>query len=173
MYVQSSTSCPLQESAPISWVITWSNFIIAFEVKVSTADKKNAGTTNSLHLLVLGEKQTSRSFVFKNSSMKPKLQRGQTDTFQVALPPLGELRGIKVAHSPRESLRDIDGGGGGREGEGRGQRSMSWYLFQVVLMNVLDRTKYYFLCRKWVDSSASSEELRYTEISLSSTSEWK
>lgn len=127
-------------------------------MKVFTADKKGAGTSNSLYLMVVGEQLSSKVFVFKNSTRTPILQRGQTDSFQIATPPLGTLKAVKVAHYPRKKHRNA------KSALPEGDR---WFLFQVVLLNMLDKTKACFLCRQWVESSPSPQQLNYTEISLS------
>ena len=136
---------------------------VAFEVKVSTADKKGAGTLNSLYLTLVGEKGPSKAFLLKNTSKNPKFQRGQTDTFQVATPPLGSLKHIQVAHCPRKRHRNVESA----TQEGSSGSSSSWYLFQIVLTDLVERTKFYFLCRKWVESSPSPDKLNFTQISLS------
>ena len=132
----------------------------AYEVKVSTADKKNDGVSNSLYLVLVGDQLSSKTFSLKNSTKRPKLQRGQTDIFQVATPPLGILRSIRVAHCPRRRHRDAESAEVGNSGG-------SWYLFQIVLTNLQDRTRDYFLCRQWVEPSPSPHQLKYTEIPLS------
>ena len=138
------------------------SFPPAYEVKVSTADKKNAGTSNSLYLVLLGNKLSSKAFKFRNSTKHPLFQRGQTDTFQVATPPLGDLEAIKVAHCPRRRHRNAESADLEEPAcEGK------WFLFQVVLTNLQDKSKAHFLCRKWVESSPSPHELKYTEIPLS------
>ena len=71
-----------------------------------TADKKHAGTSNDLHLVVVGDQGVSREFVIRNSSRGPKFQRGQTDSFQVATPPLGQLTSVRVTHCPRKGRRE-------------------------------------------------------------------
>lgn len=133
----------------------------AYEVKVSTADKKNAGTTNSLYMMLVGTQHASKLFTFKNSSRCPILQRGQRDTFQVATPPLGDLKTVNVAHCPRKhrNAESAASETGGR-----------WFLFQMVLTNLKDRTKACFLCRQWVESSPSPNELNFTEVPISDKS---
>ena len=123
----------------------------AYEVKVSTADKKQAGTKNNLHLILTGEQGSSKPLTIKNHSM---FQRGQTDTFQIATPPLGKLKSIKIAHSPRK----------GRVHEGASE----WYLFQIVITCLSDVQKYSFLSRRWIPESSST--LHYIELTESSTS---
>lgn len=132
-------------------------FPAAYEVKIFTADKKGAGTSNSVYLVLVGEKKTSRVFTLKNSSRKPKFQRGQTDAFQLAVPTLGPLTHVHIAHCPRKKHR---------KATESAEEPSSWYLFQVVLMSVVERTKLYFLCRQWVSPSLSPEELNYTELAL-------
>ena len=60
--------------------------VTGYEVKVLTADKKQAGTGNNVHLVVVGEKGTSKEIVLKNSQREQKFQRGQTDSFQITIP---------------------------------------------------------------------------------------
>lgn len=128
---------------------------VAYEVKIVTADKKSAGTSNSLYLVIVAQ-DASKTYHFKNSSRAPRFQRGQTDTFQVATPPMGMPTSVKVAHCPRKTTReDVS--------------KSSWHLFQIVLTCLASRNKYYFSCRKWVESSQSSDHLNFTEISLSKT----
>ncbi len=131
----------------------------AFEAKVFTADKKNAGTAHSLYLVLVGDQRSSKVFAFKNSSRSPVLQRGQTDTFQLATPPLGALKAVNVAHCPRKRHRNAESA----SPEGRGS---SWFLFQIVLTKLEDKTKTCFLCRQWVESSPSPKELQYTQITI-------
>lgn len=129
---------------------------------VSTADKKNAGTANSLYLKLIGEEEASKVFTFKNSSRRPKLQRGQTDTFQVATPPLGVLQSISVAHCPRKWRNKARGD----TAESATLGSTPWYLFQVVLKSLLDGKRAFFLCRQWVEPSPSPQQLNFTEIPI-------
>jgi hypothetical protein len=131
----------------------------AYEVKVSTADKKNAGTTNSLYLVLVGTLLSSRLFTFKNSTRSPILQRGQSNTFQVAVPPLGDLKAINVAHCPRRKHRNTE--------SAPQDVADKWFLFQISLTNIKDRTRACFLCRQWVESSPSPKELNFTEIPVS------
>lgn len=131
---------------------------------MSTADKKSAGVSHSLYLILVGSDLSSKPFTLRNSSRHPKLQRGQTDVFQVATPPLGPLKSVKVAHCPRRRRRDPESA----ESEDLGN-SGSWYLFQVVLTNLQDKTKAHFLCRQWVEPSPAPNKLNYVEIPLSKT----
>ena len=130
----------------------------AYEVRVLTADKKNAGTRNSLYLMIVGDNKSSKVFTLKNSSRKPKLQRGQTDSFQVATFPLGTLNSVRVAHCPRRKHMDS---------EEENDDLSSWYLFKIVLIRLEDRTKFDFLCRQWIESSSLPSQLNFTEIHLS------
>lgn len=134
-------------------------FSAAYEVKVSTADKKNAGTTNSLYVVLVGTQLSSKLFTFKNSSRSPILQRGQSDTFQVATPPLGDLKAVSVAHCHRRKHRNAE--------SAPPEASRKWFLFQITLTNLKDKTKTCFLCRQWVESSSSPKELNFTEIPIS------
>ena len=92
-------------------------------MKVVTADKKHAGTSNDLYLVVVGDQGVSREFVTRNPSRGPKFQRGQTDSFQVATPALGQLTSVRVAHCPGKSRKEgelyhyevREGGGGVKE----------------------------------------------------------
>lgn len=136
---------------------------VAYEVKLITADKKNAGTCNSLYLVLVGKDATSRTFLFKNSSRSPNFQRGQTDSLQVAVPPLGQLSSVRVAHCPRKKSRTAE------SAAGTDRDNLSWYLFQVVLTCLSNRTKSYFLCRRWVEPSLSTNQLNFTEIQLAKT----
>ena len=65
-----------------------------------TADKKMAGTKGTVHLSLLGEKECSKVFHFTNNHGQ-RFQRGQTDTFQVAVneTKIGPVAAVKVAHS--------------------------------------------------------------------------
>ena len=135
----------------------------AYEVRVSTADKKYAGTNNNLHLILVGDKSASKDFKMKNSTRNPKLQRGQTDTFNIAAPNLlGNLRFIKIAHCPRNLKPSADKKSKPKNPE----MDEKWYLFQVVLVRLTDQKKYYFLCRRWIAASETSRQLRYTEVPL-------
>ena len=128
---------------------------VAYEVKLVTADKKGAGTSNSVYLVLLGQDGSSKTFYFKNSSRSPKFQRGQTDTFQVATPSPALPAHLKVAHCPRRR-KDRE-------------EISQWYLFHVLLICLPTKTKFYFSCRKWVGPSPSSENLNFTELALSKT----
>ena len=130
----------------------------AYEVKVTTADKKSAGTSNSLYLVLLGQDGSSKTFYFRNSSRNPKFQRGQTDCFQVGVASVGPFTSLKVAHCPRKKAR-----------ENGDEDKSSWYLFHIILICLANKTKYYFSCRKWVEPSQSPTDLKFTEIPLSKT----
>ena len=135
--------------------------MLAYEVKVCTADKKSAGTANSLYLVLVGEKLASKLFTFKNSSRRLILQRGQTDTFQVATPPLGGLKSVRVAHCPRRRHQDAE------SAEDNSRNSANWYLFQIVLTSLANKEKIHFLCRKWVEPSPSPKQLNFIELPIS------
>lgn len=77
-------------------------------------------------------------------------QRGQTDTFRIAIPPIGVLKAIRLAHSPGEGRRQVAG-------------VSEWYLFQVVVTQLSDKEKCSFLCRRWIPESSST--LNYVDIS--------
>ena len=99
----------------------------------------------------------------KNSTRNPKLQRGQTDTFNIAAPSiLGNLKSIKIAHCPRNLKPSADTKSKPRNPE----MDEKWYLFQVVLVRLTDQKKYYFLCRRWIAGSESSKQLKYTDVPL-------
>ena len=71
-----------------------------------TADKKMAGTKGTVHLSLVGEKDCSKVFHFTNNHGQ-RFQRGQTDTFRVAVheAKIGPIAAVKVAHS---SLLDTE-----------------------------------------------------------------
>jgi len=127
---------------------------VAYEVKLVTADKKGAGTSHSVYLVILGQDGSSKTFHFKNSSRSPRFQRGQTDAFQVATPSPALPSSLKVAHCPRKKDREDNS---------------PWYLFQVLLVCLPTKTKFSFSCRKWVESSLSPDNLKFTELALSKT----
>ena len=103
----------------------------AYEVKVFTADKKYAGTNNNLHLIIVDDKSSSKNFKMKNSSRDPKLQRGQTDSFNVATSNLlGDVKGIKIAHCARHAPKSSMEQGRQRKGS-NSEMDEKWYLFQV------------------------------------------
>ncbi len=114
-------------------------------MKVSTADKKHASTSNDLHLVLVGERGTSREMTIRNSQKAPLFQRGQTDTFQMGIRDIGPLRAIRVAHSGREEQR--------------------WYLYQIVLTRLVDQERFRFLCRRWVEESRP-DNISYIEVTL-------
>ncbi len=118
----------------------------AYQMKVSTADKKHAGTGNNLYLMIVGEGGRSRELTIKNPQKSPFFQRGQTDTFQIGVRDVGGLRAVRVAHS----------------GAGKGER---WYLYQIVLVRLVDQRNFKFLVRCWVEES-SRPNLSYVEIPL-------
>lgn len=132
---------------------------------MSTADKKQAGTNNNLHLILVGEQSTSKPYTIKNSVKDLKFQRGQTDTFQVATQVIGPLKAVKITHCPRRSHKNTQGS------VGDGEDSSKWYLFQLVLTRLSDHKKHYFLCRKWIYASQSRDNLSYTVLPLTKV-EW-
>lgn len=127
----------------------------AFEVKIMTADKKHAGTTNDVTLIFQGTRGNSKEFHIKNPSRGALFQRGQSDRLQVGLPcGLGGVASMRVAHwcrDPRRRNKDMD--------------SSKWFLFQLVLTNLADKTRSYFLCRQWIAES-SREDLRFVDVPL-------
>ena len=78
----------------------------AFEVKIMTADKKHAGTTNDVTLIFQGTRGNSKEFHIKNPSRGALFQRGQSDRLQVGLPcGLGGVASVRVAHWCRDPRR--------------------------------------------------------------------
>lgn len=104
-------------------------------MKVYTSDKNKASTSDNLHLIMIGEHATSRTFTIKSHSM---FRRGQIDKFQVATPCLGPLTSLRVAHT---SIDEVD-------------NSMStWHLLQVVVTKLSSREKTVFSCEDLVPQS--------------------
>ncbi|KAL3317119.1 Lipoxygenase y domain-containing protein 1, partial [Cichlidogyrus casuarinus] len=54
---------------------------IVYTVKITTADEKNAGTNNTVWLILVGQKTHSRPFLMQSEAEVKYFSRGQVDTF--------------------------------------------------------------------------------------------
>ena len=89
-----------------------------YELTIFTTDKKNSGTTNDLHVQLVGSKATSKLFTIRNSLGKGTrtagmLQQGRVDVLHVATQSLGTISSVRVAHVPPKRNQGVCGCGCG------------------------------------------------------------
>ena len=102
-----------------------------YEVTISTSKARNAGTTASVSLVIVGENGSSGS-ISLNKLNKVKFSRGSVITFHLYLPNcLGPLVYLHIWH---------DNAGD----------SPSWNLDHVVIRNTQSDEKWNFLCLDWL-----------------------
>lgn len=112
-----------------------------------------AGTKGTVHLSLVGANDCSKVFHFTNNHGQ-RFQRGQTDTFQVAVneTKIGPIAAVKVAHSSlietaskhciiysKPVNNDVPLATG---------KANSWYLYKITLTRLHDRHRYIDLAGK-------------------------
>lgn len=107
---------------------------IPYEVKVTTGDKRGAGTDANVFVTVYGLDGDSGERELRKSEHVNKFERGQTDTFIVKAVDLGELQKIKIRH-------DNKGGGA------------AWYLEKVEINDPNSQRTYLFNCQNWLSTN--------------------
>ncbi|KAI8493666.1 Lipoxygenase y domain-containing protein 1, partial [Branchiostoma belcheri] len=67
---------------------------IAYNIKVVTSDRKEAGTTNDAFLILEGDLRKSKEFSMDNTAKGKYFKQGHTDEFKFATRNVGALKGI-------------------------------------------------------------------------------
>ncbi|XP_068506546.1 polycystin-1-like protein 2 isoform X2 [Syngnathus scovelli] len=100
-------------------------------VSVQTGQRKNAGTTANVTVMLFGSEGQSDAHHLMDPD-KPVFERGAVDVFLLATPfPLGEVRNIRLRH---------DNSGG----------HPSWYINKMTIRDLQTQHVWHFFCDCWI-----------------------
>ncbi|XP_034437184.1 polycystic kidney disease protein 1-like 2 [Hippoglossus hippoglossus] len=102
-------------------------------ISVQTGHRKNAGTTASVTMKLIGTEGESETHTLTDPD-KPVFERGAVDMFLLAAPfPMGEVRNLRLQH---------DNSGG----------HPSWYINRVIIIDLQTRHVGHFFCDCWLSA---------------------
>ncbi|XP_078666046.1 lipoxygenase homology domain-containing protein 1-like isoform X1 [Branchiostoma floridae x Branchiostoma belcheri] len=127
---------------------------IAYNIKVVTSDRKEAGTSNDAFLVLEGDLRKSKEFSMDNTAKGKYFKQGHTDEFKFATRNVGALKGVTLGHRKAGS-RD----------------KTQWHVSEVIVENSSTGDKYIFGCNHWIPAGGErhlkltdTEESRQTAI---------
>eukprot|EP01121_Diplochlamys_sp_Union-15-3_P013545 TRINITY_DN4215_c0_g1_i1.p1 TRINITY_DN4215_c0_g1~~TRINITY_DN4215_c0_g1_i1.p1 ORF type:complete len:964 (-),score=265.67 TRINITY_DN4215_c0_g1_i1:44-2935(-) len=111
--------------------------LLPYRITVSTADRRGAGTSADVFIVVYGDKGDSGQ---QTLEAKGAFKRGTVDTFGIECVELGNLTKIRIGHN--------DGG-----------LTPGWYLDKVSITNDKSGKTWYFLCGQWLDKHEGDKKI--------------
>ncbi|XP_069385333.1 polycystin-1-like protein 2 [Paralichthys olivaceus] len=102
-------------------------------ISVQTGHRKNAGTTASVTVKLIGTEGESETHTLTDPD-KPVFERGAVDMFLLAAPfPVGDVQNLRLQH---------DNSGG----------HPSWYINKVIIIDLQTRHMWQFFCDCWLSA---------------------
>ncbi|XP_078580092.1 lipoxygenase homology domain-containing protein 1-like isoform X2 [Branchiostoma floridae x Branchiostoma japonicum] len=127
---------------------------IAYNIKVVTSDRKEAGTTNDAFLILEGDLRKSKEFSMDNTAKGKYFKQGRTDEFKFTTRNVGTLKGMTLGHRKAGS-----------------KDKHQWHVSEVIVENTSTSDKYIFGCNHWIPAGeerhlklTDTEESRQTAI---------
>ncbi|XP_078664667.1 polycystin-1-like protein 2 [Branchiostoma floridae x Branchiostoma belcheri] len=113
-----------------------------YDVTIITGFRRNAGTTASVSLRLIGEEGESETHMVSDPvSNRKVLQRGAIDSFLVTTrDSLGDLREIMVWHN-------------------NGGSNPSWFLSRIMVQDLQTKQRWYFICNSWLAVDMGDQEV--------------
>ncbi|KAM8876289.1 polycystin-1-like protein 2 [Synchiropus picturatus] len=112
-------------------------------VSVQTGHRKNAGTTATVMVTLIGSEAASDTHHLTDPD-KTVCERGNVDIFVLAVPfPLGEVQNVRLQH-------DNTGG------------HPSWYINKVTVQDLQTRLVYHFFCGCWLSTDRGDGMIKKT-----------
>ncbi|XP_070556277.1 uncharacterized protein [Ptychodera flava] len=116
--------------------------LVKYHIEVYTGSMANADTKANVYMTIFGKNgDCGRRILYKSKNNEEKFQRDQKDIFEIEAVHLMDLRKVVIGH---------DGMIGGE----------GWFLEKIIIKEHPDSDEeWYFLCRKWLDSSKNGRKI--------------
>uniref|UniRef100_A0A8C7S9W1 Lipoxygenase homology domains 1b n=1 Tax=Oncorhynchus mykiss TaxID=8022 RepID=A0A8C7S9W1_ONCMY len=115
-----------------------------YEIATTTANTDDADTKENVWIVLEGKRGRSKEFVLENSSKKKRFLCGATDTFEFSSKHVGEIAGICVGHTTKDSKKV--------KGES------FWHVLEVVVTEKGLGNKYLFHCDAQIPLAAKRDK---------------
>uniref|UniRef100_A0A8C7GXA2 Lipoxygenase homology PLAT domains 1 n=1 Tax=Oncorhynchus kisutch TaxID=8019 RepID=A0A8C7GXA2_ONCKI len=115
-----------------------------YEIATTTANTDDADTKENVWIVLEGKRGRSKEFVLENSSKKKRFLCGATDTFEFSSKHVGEIAGICVGHTTKDSKKV--------KGEA------FWHVLEVVVTEKGLGNKYLFHCDAQIPLAAKRDK---------------
>uniref|UniRef100_A0A8C8JME5 PLAT domain-containing protein n=1 Tax=Oncorhynchus tshawytscha TaxID=74940 RepID=A0A8C8JME5_ONCTS len=115
-----------------------------YEIATTTANTDDADTKENVWIVLEGKRGRSKEFVLENSSKKKRFLCGATDTFEFSSKHVGEIAGICVGHTTKDSKKV--------KGEA------FWHVLEVVVTEKGLENKYLFHCDAQIPLAAKRDK---------------
>ena len=113
--------------------------LVVYTVKVWTGDRKGAGTTAGVTILMTGTLDRTHDMVLENSV--ENFTRGKEDEFMLRLRDIGDVNSITIAQD--------------KQGVAPG-----WFCEKVMVINESTSREYVFECGRWLDEKQDDHKTR-------------
>ncbi|XP_072045883.1 lipoxygenase homology domain-containing protein 1-like [Amphiura filiformis] len=113
-----------------------------YNIFVTTADEKGAGTDANVYIIIYGEHgDTGRQFLKKSKTHKDKFEKGNTDEFDLETGNVGEIKNIRIGHDNKDTF------------------GAAWMVDNVEIEAPSIGKRLHFPCGQWFDKKKGDGQI--------------